>query len=221
MEQIKLLGIIGSPRSNSNSKIMLDEAIKGFKDVIKPDLTIIDISNEKINHCMACNRCKENKECVLKDDFNNIFKIWIKADALLYSAPVYHSSIPSKLKALIDRIGHVCFAIYNRKDPRFCKIGGVLAQGTSRYGGQELAIQFLINHLLIMNCIPVSGDTPESYLGAPGKSPNWEKGSIMEDKIALKTARNLGQRVAEVALIFKAGLKQVGEILPKEYLINL
>ena len=221
MEQIKLLGIIGSPRSNSNSKIMLEEAIKGFQSVIKPDLTIIDISNKKINHCIACNRCKENKECVFNDDFNKIYQIWIKAEALIYSTPVYHASIPSKLKALIDRIGHVSFASYNRNLPRLCKVGGVLAQGTSRYGGQELAIQFLINHLLIMNCIPVSGDTPESYLGVPGKSPNWEKGSIIEDKIALKTARNLGKRVAEVALIVKAGLKQVKEILPEEYFSNL
>ena len=42
-----------------------------------------------------------------------------------------------------------------------------------------------------MNCISVSGDTPESYLGVPGKLPNWEKGSIIEDKIALKTAREI------------------------------
>jgi len=221
MEQIKLLGIIGSPRSNSNSKIMLEEAIKGFESVTKPDLTIIDISHKKINHCIACNRCKENKACIFNDDLNKIYQTWIKADAIIYSTPVYQTSIPSKLKALIDRVGHVSFASHNRNLPRLCKVAGVLAQGTSRYGGQELAIQFLINHLLTMNCIPISGDTPESYLGAPGQSPNWEKGSITEDKIALKTARNLGQRVAEVALIVKAGLKQVKEILPKEYFSNL
>ena len=68
--------------------------------------------------------------------------------------------------------------------PRLCKVGRVLAQGTSRYGRQELAIQFLINHLLTMNCVPVSGDTIESYLGVLEKSSNWEKGSIIEDKIA-------------------------------------
>jgi len=72
-----------------------------------------------------------------------------------------------------------------------------------------------------MNSIPVSGDTPGSYLGVPGKSSNWEKGSIVEDKVALKTARNLGQRVAEMALIVKSGMNQVREILPKEYFINL
>ena len=58
-----------------------------------------------------------------------------------------------------------------------------------------------------MNSIPVSGDIPEFYLGAPGKSSNWEKGSITEDEVALKIARNLGQRVAKVALMVKTGLK--------------
>ncbi len=217
MKKIKLLGIVGSPRSDSNSKIMLKEAIEGFKSFSEADLNIIDLSNKKINHCVACNKCKKIKKCVLNDDFNKIFKLWLEADVIIYSTPVYHVSIPSKLKAFIDRIGHVSFASYNRNLPRFCKVGGVLAQGTSRYGGQELAIQFLIDHLIIMNCIPISGDTPESFLGAPGKSPNWEKGSIVEDKIALETARNLGKRMAEVSLIFKAGLEKIGKILPKEY----
>ena len=136
--KIKLLGIIGSPRSNINSKIMLEEAIKGFKSVIKPDLTIIDISNKKINHCIACNRCKENKERVFNDDFNKIYQIWIKADALIYSTPIYHASIPSKLKALIDRIGHVSFASYNRNLPRLCEVGGVLAKELQDMVGRNL-----------------------------------------------------------------------------------
>ena len=90
---------------------MLKDATKGFQSVIKSDLIIIDISNKKINRYMACNRCKENKECVLNDDFNKIYQIWIKVDALLYSTPVYHVSVPSKLKALIDRIGHVLLQV--------------------------------------------------------------------------------------------------------------
>lgn len=218
-EEIRLLGIAGSPRSRSNSLVLLDEAVKGFLEVKRAEVEIVDLSKKKIDHCIACNRCKEKRECILKDDLNQILPKWSQADALLYSSPVYHMSISSKLKACIDRIGHVHFARYERTLPRLCKVGGVLSQGTARYGGQELAIQFLINHLLTMNCLPISGDTPESYMGGPGKSPNWEKGSIREDEVGLATAKNIGKRVAEVTLIVKDGLRANAHLLSSEYSI--
>lgn len=220
MKKINLLGIIGSARRNGNSKIMLEEAIEGFKTVVDPNLKIIDLSTKKINYCVACYKCKEEKKCVLKDDFNEIFDDWLKADAIIFSAPVYLASIPSKLKAVLERITHTNFQIHDRSLPRFCKVGGSLIQGGSRFGGQEFAIQYLIDCLVIQNCIPVSGDTPESYIGAPGRTFKHDKKSIMEDTEALKTARNLGQRVAEISLIIKRGIDQNKNILPKEYFYN-
>jgi multimeric flavodoxin WrbA len=220
MERIKLLGIIGSPRTNSNSKIMMKEALKGFKSIFVPDTTIIELSKKTISHCTGCNQCRKKKRCIYNDDFNEILNDWIEADALIYSCPVYHMSVPSKLKALIDKLGHVNFSKYKRTLPRFCKVGAVLAQGTSKYGGQELTIQFLTNHLLIMNCIPISGDTPGSYLGGPGQSPNWVKGSIKSDDLSLKVARNLGKRLAEMTIVVKNGLIHSRAFLSDGYILS-
>lgn len=220
MERIELLGIIGSPRSKSNSKIMMKEALKGFKTIVKPNVTIIELSKKTINHCTGCNQCRKKKRCIYNDDSNEILNYWIEADALIYSCPVYHMSVPSKLKALIDKLGHVNFSKYKRTLPRFCKVGAVLAQGTSKYGGQELTIQFLTNHLLIMNCIPVSGDTPGSYLGGPGQSPNGVRGSIKSDDLSLTVARNVGKRLAEMAIIVKNGLAQSRAFLSEGYILN-
>lgn len=220
MERIKLLGIIGSPRTKSNSKIMMGEALKGFEGILTPDTTIIELSKKTINHCTGCNQCRKKKRCIYKDDFHEILNYWIEADALIYSCPVYHMSVPSKLKALIDKLGHVNFSRYRRILPRFCKVGAVLAQGSSKYGGQELTVQFLTNHLLTMNCIPISGDTPGSYLGGPGQSPKGVRGSIKSDDLGLNVARNLGKRLAEMAIVVKNGLIHSRAFLSEGYILS-
>jgi multimeric flavodoxin WrbA len=195
----------------------MEEAINGFSSVCEPDLSVVELAKAKINHCTGCNQCKEKQKCIYSDDFNEILEQWVATDALLYSCPVYHMSVPSKLKAVIDKLGHVNFSKYGRVLPRFCKVGGILAQGTARFGGQETTIQFLVEHLLTMNCIPVPGDTPGSYIGAPGQSASWERGSIHSDDLGLSVARNLGKRLAEMALIIRSGLDSSKSYLPEEY----
>lgn len=92
----------------------------------------------------------------------------------MLGSSVFHSMVPAQLKAPIDRIAHssICsLALKKKKFPRLCKVGGVIAVGGSRFGGQEFTMQFLINHLLIMNSIVVSGDIDlmsGSYIGVGG-----------------------------------------------------
>ncbi len=45
------------------------------------------------------------KKCVIKDDFAGVFGKMIEADGILLGSPVYHASITSNLKALLDRAG--------------------------------------------------------------------------------------------------------------------
>ena len=72
----------------------------------------------------------------------------------------------------------------------------------------------LINHAVLMGCIPVAGDPWQSYLGAAGWTRNelgkdslrrlYESGE--EDaQIAVAAAESLGKRVTEMALVVKAG----------------
>lgn len=80
-----------------------------------------------------------------------------------------------------------------------------------------MVLQYLISHLVMMNCLPVSGDTPACYLGAPGYSPSVERGGIAGDPQSLQAARNLGVRLAETARVVKAGLACLAGELPQEY----
>jgi hypothetical protein len=73
----------------------------------------------------------------------------------------------------------------------------------------------IIKHTMLLGCIPVAGDPWEAYLGAGGTTHS----SIGKDAIrrlyaeeecdavtAVTASRSVGRRVAEMALILRAGL---------------
>ena len=94
------------------------------------------------------------------------------------------------------------------------KVMGVVVQGDCIFSGQEQVMIALINHAVLMGCIPVAGDPWQSYLGAAG----WTRQDLGENslrdlyesgeadaKVAVAAAESLGKRVAQTALLIKAG----------------
>ncbi len=119
-----------------------------------------------------CQACAKDGECIIKDDFQELLEKWIEADVILYSVPVYHMGMPAQLKAFLDRLGNSLFGRYVKNFspdavtlPRSLKVIGSIAQGAHIFSGQEHTITDLINHALIMGCVPVTGDMWEAYIG--------------------------------------------------------
>lgn len=216
IDEIKLLAVVGSPRKKGSSEYLLSQAMEGAQATGPVETRMFHFGMKKVAACNGCFKCTESGECIIPDDFSEFFAFWLWADAIIYSIPVYHMLPPAQLISAIDRLGNVMYAYLNKKLPRFLKVGGIIAQGSSRFGGQQIAIQWLAEHLIINNCLVVSGDTPESYLGVSGYAPTWEKGSIKSDKIAIQASKILGQRIAETARIILAGKKALPQ-LPPEY----
>jgi multimeric flavodoxin WrbA len=77
------------------------------------------------------------------------------------------------------------------------KVGGVIAVGGFRNGGQELAIQAVQAAMLVQDMVVVSDGRPTSHYGATLWSGHPD--GIEKDTVGLETARNLGKRVVEVA----------------------
>lgn len=100
----KIVVITGSPRKNGNSFAMTDAFIKvaeGQGHTVKR----FDAAMMKLEGCHACETCfKTGKACSFDDDFNMIAPAVLEADVLVFTMPVYWYSIPSQIKAVIDRI---------------------------------------------------------------------------------------------------------------------
>lgn len=104
---MKILLINGSPKGkNSNTYKLANAFISGIKEKQNIDLDEISINNLEINHCLGCFSCwkKTPGKCVIKDDMQEIINKLLQADITIWSFPLYYFSVPSKLKALIDRL---------------------------------------------------------------------------------------------------------------------
>lgn len=215
MNELKVLGFCASPRKGNSDYILsktLSEARK-LPYVLK--VKNINLKGKKIYPCIACSKCKTNQgECVLKDDFHSIRAMWIEADVIIYSVPVYHLFIPGQFKCFIERLKQSLNGYYQNRSIRHLKVVGNIVQGAHPYGGQEITLVQLIQHEVLMNCIPVTGDGWESYLGAAAWTFNDASKNVLKEKfenkdrdtcIAFRAAFSLVKRAVETAAILKAG----------------
>ena len=217
MEKIKVLGICGSPRPKGNSMYLLEEAMKSAAEAgsfVETEIYSMGGKGKYFAPCDSCFTCANTGDCRHKDSFQELRDKWYEADAIIYSVPIYHMTYPAQLRAFIDRLGNSSFGYYHSEITKELKVVGSMAQGTHIFSGQEHTITDLINHALVMGCLPISGDTWESYIGVGGWTENNTSKNAMEKlynagnydaQCTMKAARSMGRRVAQVALIVKSG----------------
>jgi putative NADPH-quinone reductase len=100
----KIVVITGSPRRNGNSSAMAEAFIREAEKN-GHTVTRFDAALRKLDGCHACLTCfKTGKACSFDDDFNLVAPAILDADAVIFATPVYWYSIPSQIKAVIDRL---------------------------------------------------------------------------------------------------------------------
>ncbi|MDF2883792.1 MAG: putative iron-sulfur flavoprotein [Clostridiaceae bacterium] len=101
---MKVIGICGSPREESNTKTYINYTLKELKNM-GFETELITLRDKKIEECTGCYGCVKAKHCIIEDDFQEIFQKMLDSDGILIGSPVYNSSITAKLKGLLDRAG--------------------------------------------------------------------------------------------------------------------
>lgn len=107
---MNVLVLNGSPKGkNSNTMILTRNFLTGLNSCEHHNLEFVDLSQAKIEHCLGCFECWKVKsplsscQCVIKDDAASILELFSKSDLVIWSFPLYHFGIPSKMKAFVDR----------------------------------------------------------------------------------------------------------------------
>jgi len=113
---------------------------------------------------------------------------------IVVGTPVYFGNMTSLCKAFLDH----CMAFRQQKFALSGKVAGIVAVGAARNGGQELAIQSVHAALLCQEMIIIGDGRPTAHFGAT--LVNDGNDSITGDEFGISTAKNLGRRIAEVAL---------------------
>lgn len=180
---MKVIAISGSPRKDGNTDTLLHVAL----DVIKNkgiDTEFISLAGKSILTCTACMACKNQPGCVLRDDFDPIFKAMCDADGIILGSPVYFGSATGEMTALLDRAGYVARYngnLFNRK------VGGPVA--VARRIGQNFTIAQLLMWYMINGMI-VPGSSYWNIAFGRGK------GEVMQDEEGIRTIRTFAENIA-------------------------
>lgn len=102
---MNILVLNGSPKVKSDTMVMTRGFLKGLSEAADCDVKIVDIIQKKISPCVGCFACWQNGDgkCVQQDDQNAILEDYIWADVIVWSFPLYCYSMPSHMKAVLDR----------------------------------------------------------------------------------------------------------------------
>jgi len=191
---MKILGINCSPRKGKTTFYALEQCLAAAREAQSGiETEIIELGGMDIHGCCACGQCREGLACSIKDDFTKLVSQLGAVDvkAMVIGTPVYFGTMASQCKAFLDRT-----VMFRRNGFLFRnKVGGVLAVGGVRNGGQELTIQAVHAAMLCHDMLVVSDGMKTSHFG--GALHSGVEGGIENDLGGIETARNLGRRIAQ------------------------
>lgn len=194
---MKILGICCSPREGQTTHKAMQACLAAVREGHERiDTVLIELAGLDIRPCIACGECKTRLACPIDDDFGSLIPVLADENVagMIIGTPVYFGMMTAQCKSLIDRC-----VMFRRNGWRFRnRVGGVLAVGGVRNGGQELTIQAVQAAMLCHDMVCVSDGRPTAHFGATVFS--GADGGVERDDFGLQTARHLGRRVAEVAM---------------------
>ena len=207
-----ILGICGSPRK-ANSELLLDKALESVGKVSGLKTEKIRLKGKNINYCSGCFKCLDPSDSgygcqVHRDEMDEIFYQAKQCRGLILATPVYFGGVTAQLKTFMDRTEPLLR--YAKGTWRYTlrnKVGGAIAVGGNRNGGQESTVSaihhfFFIHDMIIVGTGP--DEQPGCYLGAAafsGQDPlkgSKIKDAVLNEEIGLEAAGVLGRRVAEM-----------------------
>ncbi len=103
---MNILLINGSPRGENGNTIHMSKAFcEGIIEKTKANFEILNLNKLDIRDCKGCFACWKDTPgvCCIKDDMQEILEKIKSADIIVWSFPLYFFSLPSRIKAFMDR----------------------------------------------------------------------------------------------------------------------
>jgi multimeric flavodoxin WrbA len=192
---MKVLGICGSHRKESNSHFFLSKAL-AVCEQHGLETELVTLFDKEIGECTVCEVCRTKFECPIKDGMQDIYERLMAADAIIIASPAYFGMVSGKLKSLFDR----SLPLRRQGMKLSNKVGGAISVGASRNGGQEHVCRQILAWMGLHEMISVT-DKGTAHFGGIGWVPRGTKPE--DDKTGIETSENLGKKIAEVLMLIK------------------
>ena len=191
---MKVLLLNGSPKSNGNTFMALDEMAKTFS-VEGIETEIIHVGNKDIRGCISCGFCGQQGKCVFEDLVNEIAPKLEFADGLVIGSPVYYAMANGTLMSFVQRL------FYSTKFSKQMKVGASV--GGARRGGLSSTYDEMNKFFGISGMPIASGQYWNSvHGGAPGEAA--------EDAEGMQGMRTLARNMAFLIKSIQLGKEKYG-----------
>jgi multimeric flavodoxin WrbA len=182
---MKIIGIVGSPRENGNTEILVNHALESIGEE-GLDTELIRLAGLDIAPCNACMVCTKEERCSIEDD---LFPIYLKmkdADGIILGSPVYYGSATALVKSFMERAGYIS---RHNGEPFRGKVGGPIV--VARRAGHNFALAQLTMWFQVLEFVLTGTRRFSIGFGS-------EKGEVINDEEGMRTARELGKNMARV-----------------------
>lgn len=189
---MKVLAILGSPRKNKNTDIILQEMIKGIHSCAN-EIIKYELNNKSISPCTSCYKCSINGKCVIKDDMDNLYNDFNTSDVIIIASPLYFNSVSAQTKTMIDRCQAFWSSKYllkkssidrskSRKGIFICTAGSKINE--SGFIGAEMVIDLFFKS--------INANYDKKLLVS-----DTDNNSVLKRKYVLEEAYNIGKKICE------------------------
>lgn len=197
---MKVLIINGSPRTNGNTQIAINELTKEFEQE-NIEVKNIEIGTKDIRGCIACGTCYKTGKCAFNDLVNEGIELLKEVDGVIIASPVYYASANGSLISFLDRM------FYANHTDLTMKVGASVA--VARRGGASSTFDELNKYFTISGMPIASSYYWNSVHGR-------DKGEAQEDKEGLYTMRMLAKNMIFLMKAIALGKEKYGLPLKEE-----
>ncbi len=200
---MKVLLINGSPHTQGNTKLALNEMVGIFKkEGIETE--ILDIGNKDIRGCIACMTCKKGAgKCVFDDIVNEAASKFEECDGLVVGTPVYYGSANATLIAFLTRL------FYSTPFDKTMKVGASAV--IARRGGIS-ATYDEINKFFAISGMPIA--STQYWNAVHGR----EQGEAAQDAEGMQTMRVLARNMSFLMKCIADGKEKYGLPQKEEFI---
>jgi len=188
-ERIKVLGILGSPRRQGNTEILLDSALAGAVDR-GAEVEKVLLSEMDISPCKEIYACLEAGRCAIQDDMQSLYEKLLAVDHLIFASPIFFYGLTAQAKAMVDR----CQALWVKryilgigKEDTCTRRGAFISVGATRgenlFDGAVLTVKYFYDTIGV------------NYINSLLVNKVDTKARIREHPSAIRDAFLLGQQL--------------------------
>jgi multimeric flavodoxin WrbA len=178
-----VLGIVGSPRRQGNTEVLVDEVLQGAADAGGRVEKVL-LTRLKIHPCTGCDACQETGECTFRDDMAGLLVKMREARVWVLGTPVYWWGPSAQFKTFLDRWYSKIFLPADRDTFRGHRVILAIPLGDADPGVARHTVGMLTDALAYSQAKLVA------TLVAPGVN---ERGDVRKHPDILAAARQAGR----------------------------